>query len=579
MHLPSGKVIFRCIVAALILAAVTWVIVYILNQAPETVPKDRNDGDRQLRQEHSVVREVELPANNQVSTVPFRSEAGDLGRRIRFQVRSARDGTPISDAALRAFESPTSRDGSLIGKSNHDGELTVESDFLKDDWIVAAAPGFAAEMIRISSNQVDGRVLIRLGESGRILGRVMHASGTPVRGVSLSVGTAILAQRDLRDVPQDSPARRPAAADEGRIVTTSTDDHGRFEVAGLPVGPVRIRIDEPSYVVDNKDALSNYSVEDPVPITIFVSSLYFAAIRFENCPDGVHVNATLGGGPELERFHEGVMVAGKRSLGGKTFHLIRQRIARLHPALASDRRNRVKIAVFAPHSGKYSLAEMISYTAQVDPRVPAVTGTTRLYPVDLKSGDQVVPAVVDVSASLHRFAPVTFRFVNEDGSQSRAPPCRLREVDRQFGDALLMQPDVKEYTELETRVYPGEYDLEPTQLGPWTEALSFRPRRVRILDVTPQVITVALDDVCAVLDLDIHDDYGRPVDQFLVGLRGGKYGGGDGRFVASTEGGSVEFAITPVGTRSPITHVFQRKLTLGKVNKFTINLPLYKEQE
>ncbi len=578
MRLTDKNVVFRAMIAALVLTAVAWSIISILNRATETVPTDRARDHGDLREENSVVREYEPPPNQPVSTVPFRNETSKLTRMICIQVKDYGESKPIGDAALRAFYSPTSRDGSLIGKSDQHGELTFDHDLLKDDWIVATAPGFTAKMIRVSENLKDGKILIRLGKSGAILGRVMHASGTPLWGISLSVSTAILTQRDLRDVPPDSPVRRPAAADEGRIATTRTDEHGRFEVTGLPVGPVRIRLDDPSYVVDNKEALSHFSAEEPAPITIFVSPLYFAAIRFENCPDGMQVNVNFGGDLKLERFHEGVMIAGQRSLGGKAFHLIRQRIARLHPALTSDRQNRMKIAVFAALPGHHALTDQVPYTAQIDPRAPAVTGTARLYPVDTKSGDQVVPALVDVSALLDRFAPVTFRFVKEDGSPSKPPPCQLREVGRPFGDSMLMRPDVREYTELETRIYPGEYDLEPAQLGAWTEALSFRSRRVRISDVTPQVITVALDDVCAVLDLEVHDEYGRPIDQFLVGLKGGKYVGGDGRFVVTTEGGAVEFAVTPVGTRSPATQVFQRNLALGSVNKFTVKLTLRSEQ-
>lgn len=163
--------------------------------------------------------------------------------KLRGRVVSRHDGAPIQSAQIAAefgkgYRATTVSD--VEGRFGLEGVPERGRVFLH-----VTAAGYASEVQPVD---VESVVLIRLGAGGRVMGRITRPDGVPI-----GTGTATVYSLD-RD-------KRLVALLDGRVDseddylhrTTSLDDQGQFELAGIPIGDYGFRVKTVAGVAEPMD--------------------------------------------------------------------------------------------------------------------------------------------------------------------------------------------------------------------------------------------------------------------------------------------------------------------------------------
>lgn len=144
------------------------------------------------------------------------------------------DGRPLPKVPAKTFQNPNA-------EFRYDGVEPGEYQ------VILGAPGYTVEIldnIQVQSDSVTNLGRITLGQGGRISGRVLDATnGQPVYGATVTVvgGDA----QFLPPVPEVG-VRRPSKNSRRNVVRT--DRNGFFEIIGLSVDGVSLRIEHRSYM-------------------------------------------------------------------------------------------------------------------------------------------------------------------------------------------------------------------------------------------------------------------------------------------------------------------------------------------
>jgi len=139
-------------------------------------------------------------------------------------------GAPLSDASVRVREVTADRMANLNGgrleTTNAEGVAEVDSLEWRSYRAMAQAegraPGFS-QVVKLSEAEPSARVVLQLGQGGRVVGRLLDVRRKPAAGIRLSI--------HLREFPGQVQRQSPSV-----MASSDTDSDGEFEFDNLAPG-------------------------------------------------------------------------------------------------------------------------------------------------------------------------------------------------------------------------------------------------------------------------------------------------------------------------------------------------------